>query len=230
MRVLLAIAVFAFSGLQAKVNFIHKNDPFATHQPVLYELALKTEGPIIEFGCGNSSTDMLHEICKKNNRLLISIDDNEAWLNKFRKKYRKDSSWHKFFHVSGRVGQENADHWVRFLENNNLIKNTDFAICFVDQSPWAGRVETIKRLKSHAKYIVLHDCDYFARGECLLGTTIKALDAGRHIPGEYDFSKSFRHFKVYFPLAPWAGHTGPPTLVASDYTDDFPETDYKNYQ
>jgi hypothetical protein len=104
-KLLLILMLFTFA-LCAKIDFAHRWNDWATHQPVLYTIALNTIGPIIEFGCGNSSTDLLHEICKKSNRILISIDDDLDWLNKFRQKYLGDgyeldnSGWHKFYYCS----------------------------------------------------------------------------------------------------------------------------------
>lgn len=126
----------------AKIEFCHRQDPYGTHQPVLYTLAINTMGPIIEFGCGNSSTDLLHEVCKQTNRLLISIDDDEAWLNKFRSKYLGDgycednSGWHKFFYVPGKFDNWDPNHWIPFLnEFFSSYQATDFELCFIDQSP-----------------------------------------------------------------------------------------------
>jgi hypothetical protein len=63
--ILYAIACIILSNtLYAKTKFAHGN-PCATHQHVLYEMAVTTNGPIIEFGCGDTSTPMLHAICKK---------------------------------------------------------------------------------------------------------------------------------------------------------------------
>lgn len=50
-------------------------DDWSTHQPVLYAIAMSTTGPIIEFGCGNGSTDLLHEICEKEGRTLITLEE-----------------------------------------------------------------------------------------------------------------------------------------------------------
>ena len=46
-----------------------------------------TRGPVIEFGCGDGSTALLHEICKESGRILVSLDDDLKWLDKSRKKY-----------------------------------------------------------------------------------------------------------------------------------------------
>lgn len=210
--------------LHANFAFSHRTDPYRTHQPVLYEIAIHTSGPIVEFGCGYGSTDMLHEICKENKRLLISLDDNLEWLLKFSEKYSNDSEWHKFIFVPGKNldDMDNPRHWVEFMNICELLK-MNFDICFVDQHPWLGRFETIKHMKDKARFIILHDCDYFPMNG-VFGTTLKASDINS--PGVFDFSEIFRNFKVYFPIGSW---TGPPTLLASDLKQDFPDINFNAY-
>ncbi|MBI3236489.1 MAG: hypothetical protein HYZ48_02100, partial [Chlamydiales bacterium] len=214
------IAAFFTTLLQGEVRFLHRTNAFATHQPVLYEIGNRTDGPIIEFGCGDGSTDLLHAICKKNKRLLISIDDDEEWLKKFARKYLGDgyeednSGWHMFFFVPGvnRNDPENCDHWIAFLDNNPLLKALHFDLCFVDQAPWMARLETIKRFRSKSKYIILHDCDYFPEKE-IVGTTIVHTDYKNGIQGIYLFDDILRYSRVYYPLKPWPLFSGPPTLL-----------------
>jgi len=206
---------------------------YGTHQPVLYEIVNRTKGPVVEFGCGNGSTDLLHEICKKQGRLLISIDDDLSWLNKYRQKYLGDgcspdnSGWHLFFYVPGKKGNSH-DHWLQFFKECSLLNNLNFELCFVDQSPWLARYETIKKFRNKVKYIILHDCDFFPRtGIC--GKVIKHSDSAAYVPGVFDFSDIFAYFKVYFPPAPWPLFSGPPTLLGSNFISDLPDVDYIKY-
>lgn len=232
----MALGLIGMSAWLQAVNFEHTWNDWATHQPVLYEMVMRTSGPIIEFGCGNGSTDLLHELCRQTNRLLITVEDDFEWMSKFTEKYMGDgyepdnSGWHKFFFVPGKsiTDYANADHWIYFLEHCELLKNIQFDVCFVDQSPWQGRVETIIRLKDKSRYVILHDCDYFCENK-QLGITVKALDSEENIPGIYDFSQTFRYFKLYFPLKPWPGRSGPPTLLASNFESDLPDIDYSAY-
>ena len=206
----------------AKIKFSHNENAHYTHQPVLYEIARTTEGPIIEFGCGYGSTDLLHEICKPTRRLLITLDDNLEWLSTFSKKYQEDAAWHKFIFVSGKSTEDpsSPQHWINFLESSELLNTTEFALCFIDQSPWLGRFETMKHMKNRARFTIIHDCDYFP-GSGVFGKIAS--------PFCYDFSDVFQHFKVYFPLMPWPGVTGPPTLLGSDTEPNLPEIDYNQY-
>lgn len=206
-------------------------DDYSTHQPVLYAAAISTTGPIIEFGCGYGSTDLLHEICKKEGRMLITLDDNMEWLNKFALKYLGEgynddnSGWHKFFYVPGRKvnNPDDPTHWVNFMDRFDFLLSLDFDVCFIDQSPWLARFETLKRMKDKARFVVVHDVDYFpANG--IFGKIIKPITYEN--PGEFDFSDVFSSFQVYFPNPPWPGFTGPPTLLGSNIESNLPAVDY----
>ena len=236
MKLKFSAILILFNVLNAQIEFVYRWNDWATHQPVLYEIATNTTGPIIEFGCGDNSTDLLHEICKRTNRILVTVEDDFEWMNKFAQKYLGDgysednSGWHKFYFVSGKSTIENdtkAEHWITFLDNFELLKTMNFDLCFIDQSPWQARIETILRLKNKARYIILHDCDYFVSGA--LGETIQPMNSKDCVPGIYDFSKTFKYFKVYFPLKPWPGLSGPPTLLGSDFESILPDIDYNNY-
>jgi hypothetical protein len=216
-------------------TFSHRTDPFATHQPVLYEVAMHTAGPIIEFGCGKGSTELLHEICKKQGRLLITLDDDENWLKKFTKKYEGDgytkenSGWHKFYFVPGKgFNNERGQHWIKFLEENEEIQSISFDLCFIDQSPWMARYETLKRFKDKARYVIIHDVDYFPNQK-IFGKIITQIDRNGKEIKEFDFSDVFQSFKIYFPLKPWPLLSGPPTLLGSNFVEDLPEIDYNQY-
>lgn len=234
MKKLLLLAMVFCMSLYSHFEFSYKTNIFATHQPVLYEMAMRTKGPIIEFGCGDGSTKLLHEICKKDHRLLISIDDNREWFDKCRKQFIDDgyaednSGWHKFYFVEGKKDNVDPEHWIKFLQEFEPLKTVDFDICFVDQSPWLGRYETIQLMKDRARYIILHDCDYFPR-EGVLGKQIQPIDVYNQIPGIFDFSDVFKYFRVYFPTKPWVGVTGQPTLIGSNFESTLLSVDYSGY-
>ncbi len=214
------------NSLFAKEDLVYES-PHATHQHVLKEIVTMTDGPIIEFGSGDSSTDLLHALCEKTQRLLITLDDDAKWLNKFKERYlgrgyeKDNSGWHKFFFVPGKKDNLSPDHWIRFFEDSRDLLSIEYAACFVDQSPWLARYETIKRFKNRSKYVLLHDCNYFPEKN-IMGTVIKPLDRKRHIEGKFDFCDTFAFFKVYYPKHPWPGDTGPPTLVGSMFENAFP--------
>lgn len=223
---------FIFS-LHAKAPFAHGN-PCATHQHILYEMAMRTKGPIIEFGCGYYSTPMLHEICKKSGRILISLDDDVEWLQKFTDKYRNDgydesnSGWHKFFLVPNKdtTDSNSCRHWDKLWDDFEPLREIRFDICFIDQAPFEARLGTLLRLKEISRYIIVHDCDDLPmRGLC--GTTL--VQTTHNCLGEYDFSDVIKYFQVYAPLKPWPLCNGPCTLLGSEFESDLPEIDPQNY-
>ena len=199
-------------------------DDWSTHQPVLHAVAISTEGSIIEFGCGYGSTDLLHEICERDGRLLITVEDNQDWLNKFATKY-KGSEWHKFFYVPGKNqgDLEDPSHWIKFLNEAECLKDVSFDVCFIDQSPWLARYETLKKMKDMARFVIVHDVDYFPENG-IFGTVIKSIK--NRMEGEFSFDDVFTHFRVYFPNHPWPADTGPPTLLGSNFDANFPPVDY----
>lgn len=214
-----------FSKVEA-VRF--RKDGFSTHQPVLYSVVKATSGPIIEFGCGNGSTDLLHELCQSQGRVLISLDDNMGWQDKYRKKYKgrgyekNNKGWHKLYFVPGKdlEKKESAKHWEVFLDNFELLDDITFDVCFIDQSPWLGRVVTLNLMKERARFVIIHDVDYFAV-HGIFGKVKKPT--GNRIPGEFDFSDVFKKYMVYFPEGRWPGRTGPPTLLGTNFEEEFPE-------
>ena len=62
-------------------------DAYSTHQRLLLRAALNTTGPILELGCGWYSTLILHEVARRQDRLLISEDNDPAWLERVRAKF-----------------------------------------------------------------------------------------------------------------------------------------------
>lgn len=210
--------------------------PYYTHQPVLYEIAANTDGPIIEFGSGEGSTRILHEICKKMNRTLITLDDDKGWLRRYQREFFGDgyeldnSGWHKIYYVpgKGKRGYQDEKHWDAFIKKHPEIFEATYSLCFIDQGSWVSRADTAKRFAKKATYVVMHDADYFPE-HGLLGNVIQSLDEETSTPGKYDFSDYFTHFKVYFPAKPWPGPTGPPTMAGSNFTDDLPDIEYASY-
>lgn len=196
--------------------FEHRTNDYATHQPVLCEMVRRTQGPVIEFGCGFGSTPLLHELCEQSQRKLITLESNKEWLLKFEDKYA--SSTHKFIHVRD---------WDVILREPEIV-NTRWDIVFVDQTPWEARHKTILRLKDTCQYVILHDCDYFpAHG--IFGREISPLKGADH-PGERWYGDLFKNYKEFFPLKPWPyERTGPPTLLASNFNSCDVDVNYENY-
>ena len=177
-----------------KARFLH--DQYSTHQPVLYEAVKRTSGPVVEFGCGFGSTPLLHGLCGE--RKLLSAETDIRWLVGF---LHLACPRHRFVFV------QNLDDLL--LD----IANVPWSVAFVDQGTWDARVQTVLALKDKAKFIVLHDCDYFVKKAML------------------DYDEVFKSHKVFLPLKPWPYKpTGPPTLLASNFEDCDWDIDYNEYK
>lgn len=193
-------------------------DPFSTHQPVLYEALLRTEGNVVEFGCGDGSTRMLHELCERQGKHLWTFDTDWKWLGKYTDYATKN---HEIIFV---------DNWDTFLREGGGRRSWMYCdVAFIDQGPFEARAVTVQLLKETARFLVVHDCDYFP-GTGLFGFNLDPINGIEH-PGHRTYEDVFQYWKEFFPLEPWPHPpTGPPILVASNYesVDDW-EVDFEKY-
>jgi hypothetical protein len=181
----------------------HIYDPYSTHQPVLYTALRHTGGPVIEFGCGHGSTPLLHRYCEARQRELWTLDSDRGWLDLF---VGLQSRWHHFVHVTS---------WVDALSDEKIV-NRSWAVAFVDQSPWEARQLTIQAIRFTARFIVLHDCDYYPEHN-LFGVNMAPLGGARN-RGSRTYDDVFKYWREHFPLEPWPyERTGPPTLIGSNF-------------
>lgn len=110
-------------------------DPYGSHIPILSWAVVNSNGPIVELGCGNYSTPLLHAIAQ--NRPIYSFETNDSWLSQFRDLKTNN---HQFFNNNG-------------LE---FIKNNKFGVAFIDGDANTRR-KAIELLKDNANLIVVHD-------------------------------------------------------------------------
>ena len=196
----------------------HLYDPYATHQPVLYVALRHTGGPVIEFGCGHGSTPLLHRYCEARKRELLTLDTDRGWIELFS---AYQTRWHTLMHITD---------WATILSDEKIV-GRPWAVAFVDQSPWEARHLTIQAIKHSARFVVLHDCDYYPE-HGLFGVSHAGL-GGTHNRGRRTYDDIFRWWREYFPLDPWPyDRTGPPTLLGSnleacDWPVDFGQYGYE---
>lgn len=113
---------------------------YSTFLPVLLEVMQRTTGDVLELGAGVFSTPLLHWLCERRYRHLLTIESDEKWFNFCRQYYKYRG--HQFQFVN---------NW----DDANIEKPWDVAL--IDHSPSGRRVEEIKRLANLAKYIIIHD-------------------------------------------------------------------------
>lgn len=114
---------------------------FGSHIPALLPVVLHTQGPILEIGCGDSSTTLLHAICAPSQRLLVTAEQNFELMNQFLDLQR---IWHQFIHVntpSDWACVENDRHW---------------SVVFIDCLPTEKYIGNIERLKKNTDIFVIH--------------------------------------------------------------------------
>lgn len=171
---------------------------YYTHQKFLDFYLKNTTGDILELGTGFGSMDIISKY--RDNRRVISVDNNKEWIEKTKEKYPETEN-HKYIYT---------DNW-----NEIIYKLADhkWSVVFIDQSPWEARVLSYCALKDTADYIIIHDVDYFPER----GVFGKKLGSEN-----FDFSAEFKKWKLYYPEKPYPAPTGPPTLIGTN-KDEFIE-------
>ncbi len=113
--------------------------------PMVVAIAVKTTGPILEMGCGFYSTLILHEICKVQGRVLVTMEEKADWFDKF---CDLKSKLHQFYFVKNK-------NWAAM----SLIDELKWGMVFVDHAPGERRKDDIVRLKDQAEFLVIHDSE-----------------------------------------------------------------------
>ena len=125
---------------------------YGTHMAPLFTAVTHTTGPILELGCGDYSTPLLHALCSKTHRFLLSTDTDKKWLNLFMDLERP---WHHFAYVP-----VYEDDWERNPKPylwDNIGADMRWGVVLVDHRPGERRAVDIKRLKDQADILVVHD-------------------------------------------------------------------------
>lgn len=124
----------------------HLTDPYATHQPVLYEAIRRTEGlpgAVVELGCGFNSTKLIHETAGK--RTVYSLDHDREWLSRF----EHMGEHNRRFHL--------INSWYEII--TYFASETDLSVVFIDQGDWDSRAQCVEFFKNRAELVVIHDSD-----------------------------------------------------------------------
>ena len=119
-------------------------DIYGTHIPVLATAVYLTRGmgPVLELGAGDSSTPLLHAMCR--DRKLVTIETDAKWLGKFKAFEGPD---HRLEAV------EKWDDWIKAPGPER------WAVALVDCAPGEDRVKLIRHLKDKAIFVVVHDTE-----------------------------------------------------------------------
>ncbi|HEX4034339.1 MAG TPA: hypothetical protein VHX66_07840 [Solirubrobacteraceae bacterium] len=203
-------------GWLDQIRTVQWANGFATHRPVLWHIASRSTLTMLEFGCGDGSTALLHRISAERNTPLITFDTDPAWLGRYAPSM--ESPLHQFRVVSS---------WEDTLASAEWDEQR-YGLVFVDQAPWEARVATVHRFRLMAEYIVLHDSDYFPTNG-LMGRSIRPI-VGPDDVGSRTYDDVFTSYKEFFPPEPWPlRETGPPTLLGSNFNDCAIDVDWSAF-
>lgn len=123
-------------------------DDYASHYAVLAAAVARTPGPVVEFGCGEGSTPMLHYLCQAQGKTLLTLESNLDWLNRFTA-YSTPS--HNLYFVKD---------WLDWMHGQGTIgKWAKWGVAFVDSAPGEMRRPIIEWLRERAQIIVAHDSE-----------------------------------------------------------------------
>jgi hypothetical protein len=117
-------------------------DPWSIHVPALAATVAATTGPVLELGCGLYSTPLLHLLCA--DRLLVSVEQDPGWASRF-----------EDLRVPGRHELVLTRSW----EDLAWLERVAWDVVFVDHAPARRRVVDLARLRSAARFLVVHDTE-----------------------------------------------------------------------
>jgi hypothetical protein len=115
------------------------NPTWGSHIPVLLKILEMSEGPVLELGMGPFSTPLLHILCERAGRKLVSYEGDP-------------------YYVDRHVDFKSPGHEIYLAEDWDKIDidNTQWGMAFVDQQDIA-RAPSAIRLANIAKFVVIHD-------------------------------------------------------------------------
>lgn len=106
--------------------------------------SLRRHERVLELGAGDSSTPMLHHMCRALSMKLWTMETDGAWLERY-----KEYAWcdHKVEHVKD------------WLSHPFIVGDDTVDLLFVDCAPGEVRHLLIEKFATRAKCIVAHDSE-----------------------------------------------------------------------
>lgn len=167
------------------------NMGYNTHYPILAACVARTTGPILELGCGESSTPMLHLMAHAMKRRLHSVDTDPAWLKKYDGYYQADHS----FEIVAPHGDDalplvtrQIEGWRRWL-TSDMANIGNLGVVFVDCAPGEARHMIASFFARRAQIVLCHDSekDYAAGGNYMYDQCIP----------EFKYVSEWRRWRPY---------------------------------
>lgn len=176
-------------NIMFEIKFPIKNG-HATHMPLLKYMfedkkLINSGGLVIEIGCGEYSSLFFNYIQKNMNLKILSFENDMEWYRKIASKYETEN--YKFHCVKD---------WNQLIPDV-FDDETFFDLIFIDHSPWESRIEKAIQFKDKAKYILIHDYDYYL---------------GENDELNQKIVENFKYNCLY-------AHINPPTLLLSNFVE-----------
>lgn len=116
---------------------------YSTHIPALLWALERTEGAVLELGCGFYSTPLLHSLCNESHRKLVSLESKQSYVDMF-SHLRTDD------HIIERVSS-----W----DECGRLFSEDWGVVLLDHNPQKSRGPVLRALSDNAEMIVVHDTE-----------------------------------------------------------------------
>jgi hypothetical protein len=199
----------------------YKVNGYATHQPLLSEVIKNTTGNILECGCGEGSTRYIQELIKNSSRKLYSLESDFEYYNKY-----NHENCH-YINAGNYDTIETGNKWVQYIQN--CFSDLEFDVVFIDQSPWLSRKCVLDYFINKAKYIIIHDADYFPVNN-IFGKVNSKEKINEKIIYNCSFDDVSRNYFYYTPpLQYFFGNTGPPTLLLRGRNNLIEDSEWEKY-
>jgi len=165
-------------------NEITNLDDGITHEYVGKKFGCIHE--FIEMGVGHGSSGIMRHACLNYNARVISFETDKEWWDKITDEYSADTydqifvkNWDRLYNMIGRIHSPSPD------------------LVFIDQAPWEARIQAAHYFADMARFIIIHDYDFYPREMPELHEKLKA---------------KMKYWKLYEDVAP-------PTLVCSNFNE-----------
>ena len=131
------------------------NPNYGTHMVPLVTAVVNTNGPVLEMGCGDYSTPLLHAICSSQKRILVTTDTDKQWLHLF---MDLETDWHQFIYVPVYDDDKNLNPKPHIW--NTIGNDHHWSVVLIDHRPGERRKVDIQRLRNNVEIFVVHDTQY----------------------------------------------------------------------
>lgn len=126
-------------------------NPYGTHQRVLVAACSQTTGPIIELGCGDWSTRLLHDFFP--DRYIVSVETNMEWMTKY-------------------VHLRSPNHVFMLLKDFSFYRSpvARAGVLFIDFDPGRQRRGILLQEANSADMLICHDTEPTCHPDYAWGT------------------------------------------------------------